>query len=257
MNNPSLGDSMPRANRYLLPGHVWHITHRCHKKDFLLKFAKDREAWVKWLFDAKKRFGLCVLNYIVTSNHVHLLVKDTGKGEIPKSMQLVAGRVAQEYNRRKNRKGAFWEDRYHSTAIAADEHLARCLTYIDLNMVRAGVVNDPADWPESGYAELMRTKQRYNIIKQDTLAALLGCPNPAEMRLMRRQWVEDGIRLNLREREPCWSESLAVGNEAFVNDVQDALGLKGRKRSITQKEQGFVLKEAETDYSISPPKTAV
>ena len=30
---------MPRANRYFLPGHVWHITHRCHKKEFLLKFA--------------------------------------------------------------------------------------------------------------------------------------------------------------------------------------------------------------------------
>ena len=31
---------MPRANRYFLPGHVWHITHRCHKKEFLLKFQK-------------------------------------------------------------------------------------------------------------------------------------------------------------------------------------------------------------------------
>ena len=34
---------MPRANRYFLPGHVWHITHRCHQKDFLLKFSKDRQ----------------------------------------------------------------------------------------------------------------------------------------------------------------------------------------------------------------------
>ncbi len=32
---------MPRANRYFLPGHVWHITHRCHKQEFLLKFVKD------------------------------------------------------------------------------------------------------------------------------------------------------------------------------------------------------------------------
>ena len=70
---------MPRANRYLLPGHVWHITHRCHKKDFLLKFAHDRKVWLKWRFEAKKRFGLCVLNFIVTSNFVHLLVKNNGK----------------------------------------------------------------------------------------------------------------------------------------------------------------------------------
>ncbi len=61
---------MPRANRCFLPDHVWHITHRCHKKEFLLKFAPDRRRWLHWLFEAKKRFGFCVLNYIVTSNHV-------------------------------------------------------------------------------------------------------------------------------------------------------------------------------------------
>jgi REP element-mobilizing transposase RayT len=90
-----------------------------------------------WLFEAKKRFGLSVLNYMITSNHVHLLIKDTGPNVIADSIQLIAGRTAQEYNQRKDRQGAFWEDRYHATAIAADEHLHRCLIYIDLNMVRA------------------------------------------------------------------------------------------------------------------------
>lgn len=61
---------MPRANRYFLPGYVWHVTHRCHKKEFLLKFHKDRMNWIRWLFEAKKRYGLCVLNYIVTSKHI-------------------------------------------------------------------------------------------------------------------------------------------------------------------------------------------
>ena len=88
---------MPRANRHFLSGHVWHITHRCHQREFLLKFAHDRQCYLRWLFEAKKRFGLCVLNYIVTSNHVHLLVKDTGTEIIPQSMQLVAGRAAQAF----------------------------------------------------------------------------------------------------------------------------------------------------------------
>jgi putative transposase len=74
---------------------------------------------------------------MVTSNHIHLLVKDTGQDGIAQSMQLIAGRTAQEYNERKGRHGAFWEDRYHATAIEANEHLHRCLVYIDLNMVRA------------------------------------------------------------------------------------------------------------------------
>jgi putative transposase len=64
---------MPRANRHYIPGYVWHITHRCHKKEFLLKFARDRRRWLRWLFEARKRYGFSVLNYTVASNHVHLL----------------------------------------------------------------------------------------------------------------------------------------------------------------------------------------
>lgn len=123
---------MPRANRYFLPGYVWHITHRCHKKEFLLKFARDRARWLYWLFEAKKRYGLCVLNYVVTSNHIHLLVKDTGKDIIAQSMRLIAGRTAQEYNIRKERKGAYWEDRYHATAVQSDDHLSRCMAHISI-----------------------------------------------------------------------------------------------------------------------------
>ena len=105
---------MARANRHYIPGHAWHITHRCHKKEFLLKFAKDRQGWLDWLFEAKKRYGIVILNYMATSNHIHLLIHDRDGGEvIPKSVQLAAGRTAQEYNQRKRRKGAFWEDRYH------------------------------------------------------------------------------------------------------------------------------------------------
>jgi len=96
-----------------------------------------------WLFEPKKRYGLCGIDYMVTCNHIHLLVKDTGGETIAKSMQLIAGRTAQEYNERKNRHGGFWEDRYHAPPVQADDHLHRCMVYIDLNMVRAGVVNHP------------------------------------------------------------------------------------------------------------------
>ena len=97
---------MARAKRQYIPGHVWHITHRCHKREFLLKFAKDRRRWLHWLLEAKRRYGLVILDYMVTSNHIHLLVVDAGDRDvIPRSIQLVAGRTAREYNQRKRRKG--------------------------------------------------------------------------------------------------------------------------------------------------------
>jgi putative transposase len=124
---------MARANRHFISGYAWHLTHRCHKREFLLKFAKDKQRWLYWLFEAKKRFGLCVLNFTVTSNHVHLLIYDTGNGNetIPKSIQLIAGKTGQEFNHRKGRNGAFWQERYHATAVTTDDHLIRCMVISD------------------------------------------------------------------------------------------------------------------------------
>ena len=94
---------------------------------------------------------------------------DSGEGVIPKSMQLIAGRAAQEYNKRKGRNGAYWEDRYHATAIEKGEHLTRCLVYIDLNMVRVGVVNHPSEWKTCGYNEILNPSDRYTLIDQKAL----------------------------------------------------------------------------------------
>ena len=79
-----------------------------------------------------------MLNYVVTSNHIHLLVIDSEPEVIPRSLQLIAGRTGQEFNQRKERKGTFWEDRYHATAVEGNEHLIRCLVYIEYGSCQRG-----------------------------------------------------------------------------------------------------------------------
>ena len=178
---------MPRANRFFVAGAVWHITHRCHGQQFLLKFERDRSRWKYWLFQATQRYGLCVLNYIATSNHVHLLVRDTGRTEISRSMQLISGRTAQEYNQRKSRKGAFWEDRYFATAVGTDRHLTQlpnvqALQTAHLNWVKHGLQDDKPKrqpcWTESlafgsenfvmQVKAQLRTRALYRAIKSDS-----------------------------------------------------------------------------------------
>jgi REP-associated tyrosine transposase len=240
---------MPRANRHFLPDQVWHLTHRCHEKAFLLKFARDRRLYLRWLFEAKKRFGLCVLNYTVTSNHVHLLVKDTGKAVIPRSLQLIAGRTAQAYNARKGRSGAFCEDRYHATAIEADTHLHRCLTYIDLNIVRAGVVKHPGQWAQSGYREVHHPPTRYGIIDRSALSALCGFKDFRDFQDAHRAWVSEALSAEHAARDPRWSEAIAVGNLAFVERVKQALGVKALHRTVTDSHGTYTLREPEVAYT--------
>lgn len=240
---------MPRANRYFIPGHVWHITHRCHRSEFLLKFFRDRKRWRYWLFEAKKRFGLSVLNYIVTSNHIHLLVKDTRQDVIARSIQLIAGRTAQEYNQRKNRKGAFWEDRYHATAIDTEGYLAQCLVYIDMNMVRTGVVSHPSDWPSSGYHEIQNPPDRYGVIDYLALMELLGINNLAQLQSEHRRWVEAELKKDSTLRKPIWSESLAVGSQEYVQGVKKALGVSAKARQIETQEGLYRVRESRASYT--------
>ncbi len=242
---------MPRANRHFQSGYVWHITHRCHKREFLLKLARDRRRWRHWLFEARKRFGLRVLNYIVASNHVHLLVHDRGQGEIARSMQLVAGRTGQEYNRRKGRQGAFWEDRYHATAVDCEEYLARCLAYIDLNMVRTGVITHPGDWAESGYRELIAPPERYKVIDVPALLGLLELRSITELQAARSGWIAADLSAGTSRREAAWSESLAVGSEAFVADFQRQLGVRAKYREVIDTGDIHCLREPAVSYNIT------
>jgi putative transposase len=239
---------MARANRYHIPGQVWHITHRCHKKEFLLKFARDRKCWLQWLFEAKKRFGLDILNYTVTSNHIHLLVVDGEAEVIPKSIQLVAGKTAEEYNRRKGRTGAFWEDRYHATAIDMGEHFLRCLVYIDLNMVRNAVVQHPSAWPHGGYNEIQSPPKRYVLINRNKLIACCGFRSDAQLRKCHRAWVEEAIIRGGR-RQPQWSESIAVGSEGFVRGVLEKLQVRAKGRKVREGEDWYELREPREAYS--------
>lgn len=214
---------MPRANRIYQAGLVWHITHRCHNQAFLFKFKKDRLRWKYWLFQARKRFNVSVLNYIVTSNHIHLLLYDNGKQEIARGMQLIAGCTAQEFNRRKSRKGAFWDDRYFATAVATDRHLFECLVYIDLNMVRAGVVAHPSHWDVSGYHDIQNPPKRYKIINDEILCNLTESASIADLRQRHAELIAQKLSTQKLEREPRWTEQPAVGPEKFISRLESAL----------------------------------
>jgi putative transposase len=241
---------MARAKRHYLPGHVWHITHRCHKKEFLLKFARDRRRWLQWLFEAKKRYGLSILNYMVTSNHIHLLVVDGGgRDVISKSIKLVAGRMGQEYNQRKNRKGAFWEDRYHATAVSTDRHLIQCLVYIDLNMVRAGVVAHPSEWNFSGYNEIQKPFERYALIDYKRLMDLLHISTVDELRVSHKKWVEEILKTKNYVRERKWTQSIAVGSKNFVEGIKEKLGIRAKGRKIEGSRDLYYLREAQAAYN--------
>jgi putative transposase len=178
-------------------------------------------------------------------------VKDDGERNIiPQSIGLVAGRTAQEYNRRKRRKGAFWEDRYHSTAIETGDHLLRCLVHIDLNMVRAGVVSHPSEWPYGGYNEIQAPRRKNVLIAYDRLQQLTGFKDYEGFVSAHRKWVHDLLGNNDDKRDSRWSESIAVGSIQFTKRIKTAMGAMAKGRTIRGIKDGFELRESLSGYNV-------
>lgn len=80
--------------------------------------------------------------------------------DLSRYMKEVKERFTRWYNKRRGRRGTLWMDRFKSVIVGDGEALRTVAQYIDLNSVRAGIVNDPADYRWCGWAEALGGSRR-------------------------------------------------------------------------------------------------
>jgi hypothetical protein len=93
-------------------------------------------------------------------------------------------------------------------------------------MVRAGVVDHPVKWVNSGYHDIQQPPKRYTVIDLPGLVALCGFSKLAGFQQVHRQWIEAALQRKLAVRDARWSEAVAVGSRDFVEKVRSELGIK-------------------------------
>ena len=223
-----LGAPMPRANRYIVEGHAYHITHRCHDRSFLLRFGLDRDEYRRRLRAELKGSGVWLLAYCITSNHVHMLVTARTLERLSRFMQKLQGEFAEWYNVRRKRSNAFWGDRYHCTMIESGTHLWNCMAYIDLNMVRAGEVKHPREWRWGGYDELVGERTRHTVLDMGRVLEAAGAGSRDEFVRDYGAAIEEMLGRGDAGRQPHWTESIAVGSREYVTGISERIG--GRTR---------------------------
>ena len=219
---------MPRAPDYLLEGYTYHLTHRCHDREFLLRFAKDRTVYREWLREGVRRHGVPVYAFCITSNHVHVVVRVDDIQATSALMHLAAGATAKQYNSRKDREGSMWQHPYQCTVVQDGRHLLNCLCYVDLNMVRAGKVSHPRQWRWCGYDELVGSRNRYRVLNLERLADSLELRNVKELRDLYRDALQRRLEQKRLAREAHWTESLVVGTQEFVERTKLRYGNRWR-----------------------------
>jgi len=89
--------------------------------------------------------------YVLMTNHIHLLITPHAENSISKVMQSLGRYYVQYFNHQYRRTGTLWEELYKATLLDSEQYLLVCSRYIELNPVRAGMVNQPEDYPWSSY----------------------------------------------------------------------------------------------------------
>lgn len=251
---------MPRSTRYLQNGFIYHLTHRCHDGRFFLRFGRERDEYRKWLRTGALRYGVSVLGYAITRNHVHVVVDVDNRHAVGDMMKLAAGVVAQGRHRRKGGLDSVWEHPYQCTRIQDGRHMLNCLRYVDLNMIRAGKVRHPREWRWCGYDELSGRRKRYRIVNQERLLQRTGFSTMKEFSRFYINSVEQAILDGVQERQEWWTEAIAVGSEDFIEKAAETCfyrrSLKKQELSNLGQDSVWVVHESlvayNTDFRTKP-----
>jgi putative transposase len=150
---------MPRKPRLFFPNQPVHIVKRGHNRDPIAARKTDYQYFVECLASACHEYGVALHAWVLMTNHIHLLASPATEESIPKMMQWLGGHYARYFNRCYRRTGSVWEGRYKTSLIDSDNYLLKCYRYIELNPVRAGMVNHPGQYPWSSYRENTGTKR--------------------------------------------------------------------------------------------------
>ena len=142
---------MARQPRLTVAAYPHHVIQRGNDRQAIVRDDADRTRLLTLWQEHAQTFKVAIHAYVVMDNHFHLLVTPETDEGLPLMMQAVGRAYVRYFNLRHQRTGTLWEGRYRSNLIESERYLLACMVYIDLNPVRAGLVDQPADFKWSSY----------------------------------------------------------------------------------------------------------
>ena len=149
---------MARHPRLALPGYPHHVIQRGNNRQPIVLDEADRKMLYSLWLEESQRHKVAVNAYVLLDNHFHLLLTPPSEEAMSLMMQSVGRSYVRYFNKRHNRTGTLWEGRYKSSVLDSEAYLLTCMSYIDLNPVRAGLVEAPENFNWSSYKHLIGQK---------------------------------------------------------------------------------------------------
>jgi putative transposase len=165
---------MPRPLRLILPGVAVHIIQRGNNRVACFRNDSDYLIYLGHLRQLSEKYDCAVHAYCLMTNHVHLLLTPGAAGACTALMRDLGQRYVQYFNRRHERSGTLWEGRFRSCIAESAHYVLGCYRYIELNPVRAGIVDHPTGYLWSSYAVNSGMRSDPLVTPHAEFAALAG-----------------------------------------------------------------------------------
>ena len=147
---------MARYPRLFLPHMPLHIVQRGHDRKAVFVEEADYSYYLENLRQAKTDHHIKVFGYCLMTNHVHLLLAPGDDvNSVSRLMKILAARQTRYTNKLEDRSGTLWEGRFKASLIDSDSYLLACYRYVDLNPVRAKIVDTPFEYRWSSFGAHM------------------------------------------------------------------------------------------------------
>ena len=236
--------NMARLPRFILPGQPQHIIQRGNNREPIFYDEADYRFYLEKLGAACEKHDCDLHAYVLMTNHVHLLITPHSETALAKVMQMLGRYYVQYFNYTYDRSGTLWEGRYKATLLDSEQYLLSCMRYIELNPIRADMVEHPRDYPWSSYHRNALGEEN-ELLTPHGLYHKLGSSNEkrqAAYRLLFRHRLAERTLDELREAT---NKAWVLGDSRFKEKIESQLNrpVSPKKRGGDRKSKEYVKKQ--------------
>lgn len=229
---------MPRRARLAIAGIPWHIIQRGNNRSACFYADEDYLRYLETLGEMARKYGCDIHAYVLMTNHVHLLLTPKKIDSAGLLMKHLGQRYVQYINRVYRRSGTLWEGRFRSCLTQTEEYVLSCYRYIELNPVRATMVQHPSEYRWSSYRANAEGTFSSLLSPQDEYLRL-GKDDIERQQAYRSLFNAHVDAKRVDEIRTATNSNYALGNERFREEIEQALkrratrGTNGRPKKVS------------------------
>lgn len=200
------------------------VSHKCHQRVSALRFAKCRKWYMQILRTTAKKYGVSIINYLVSEDGIYLICTADDPKIISTMMQVLQSSASKKFASKRGGESSMWQGRFNTTLVYGDIWIRQCVLLLDLHMPATKKIIHPAEWKHSGWNELAGVTKRYKVIS--TAHSLKVFDNNGHDKSPRSEYISAVESCCLSSSFGCletWTSALAVGSSEWIKYVSNSI----------------------------------